>query len=72
MPGLLSAPTSARITSIIAEHAAEFTFLLPGDGRCLAEFTCRLSRRRNAHSRRRYGESGLMGRRVNLTPEALE
>ena len=55
-----SSPSTARIRYRIAEHAAEFSFLLPGDGRSIAEFTCRLSRRRNAHSRRRF-QSGLKG-----------
>ena len=58
-----SSPFAAGIRQTIAEHAAESTFFLPGDGRSLAEFTLRLSGRRNAHSRRRYYESGLKGRR---------
>jgi hypothetical protein len=37
MLGLLSAPTSARVRSRIAENAAAFTFLLPGDGRSIPE-----------------------------------
>ena len=52
--------------------AAKLTFLLLGDGRSLAKFSYRLSRRRNAHSRRRYYKSGLEGRRVSLSPDALE
>jgi hypothetical protein len=37
MLGLLSPPTSARIRSRIAENAAVFTFLLPGDGNSISE-----------------------------------
>ena len=68
-----NSPSTARIRCRIAEHAADFTFLLLGDGRSLSKFTSRLSRRRNAHSRGRYYESGLLkGHRVNLIPETLE
>ena len=37
MFGLLSPPTSARVRSSIAENAAAFTFVLPGDGRSISE-----------------------------------
>jgi len=44
-----SSPSTARKRCRIAEHASDFTFLLPGEGRTFPEFTCH-SCRRNARS----------------------